>query len=52
MLEGKFFNTYVTPYGLTYRTLFPLSFGEYLRICDPALKDFVWGQNFATWRGK
>jgi hypothetical protein len=52
ILEGKKFNTYVKPYGLTFGTLFPSLLGEYLRICDPTLKDFFLGQNFGTWRGK
>jgi hypothetical protein len=31
---------------------FPSLLGEYLKICDPTLKDCFLGQNFATWRGK
>jgi hypothetical protein len=30
----------------------PSLLGEYLRMCDPTLKDIFLGQNFATWRGK
>ncbi len=48
MLEGNFLNTYVKPYGLTYRTLFPLSFGGIFEKMWPYTQRFFLGAKFCN----
>jgi hypothetical protein len=48
MLEGNFFNTYVKPYGLTYWTLFPLSFGGIFENLWPYTQRFFLGEIFCN----